>query len=197
MRPLTQADIDLVKLNPFAAGYTEKQIREWHNHCMAMESRFKGRRKNQDGQPSNVRDFILLGGMRDIEYIAAARAADEAKRFEQEFYLPILERWLAENADDEFFAPYLRKEIKRLRRILGLRQPPAERRTATRDRVRKFRRGGRPVERTEAQKAEDQAIRERLTKLIDSGNLGGVLDELGQSVKQKDRENHSRSFDAG
>jgi hypothetical protein len=169
MKPLTQAEIDRVKLNPFAAGVSEKQIREWHNHRMAMENRFKGYRKNQDGQPFNVRDFILLGGMRDIEYIAAAKAADEAKRSEQEFYLPILERWLAENANDEFFSPYLRKEIKRLRRILRLRQPPEERKAATRDRVRKFRRGGRPVERTEAQIAEDQMIRERLAKLIEEG----------------------------
>jgi hypothetical protein len=41
--------------------------------------------------------------------------------------------------------------------------------TATRDRVRKFRRGGRPVERTDAQITEDQAIKERLIKLIEQG----------------------------
>jgi hypothetical protein len=43
--------------------------------------------------PSNVQDFIHFGGMRQIKYLAAADAADQAKRLEREYWLPRL-GWL-------------------------------------------------------------------------------------------------------
>jgi hypothetical protein len=121
-------------------------IREWKAHCRAVGNRFKGERKKSNGMPTDVETFLRLGGMENVEYVAAAKAADEAKRFERELYLPILERWLAKLAVtaegdtlDDFFADLLRKDITRLRRILGVHTGSEEQRAATRERVRKHR----------------------------------------------------------
>jgi hypothetical protein len=119
---------------------------EWKAHCRAVANRFKGERKKSNGMPTDVEEFLRLGGMKNVEYVAASKAADEAKRFEQEFWLPILERWLAKLVEtddgdtlDDFFADLLRKEIKRLHRILGIHKSSAKQRAAVRERVRKSR----------------------------------------------------------
>jgi hypothetical protein len=125
---------------------TQWTIGEWEAHCRAVGNRFKGERKKSNGMPTDVETFVRLGGMENVEYVAAAKAADEAKRFERELYLPILERWLAELVEtdegdtlDDFFAHLLRKEIKRLHRILGIHKSSAKQLAALRERVRKSR----------------------------------------------------------
>jgi hypothetical protein len=45
---------------------------DWHAHCRGYGRRAKGPRKNQRHHPSDVQDFIDFGGMRQIEYLAAA-----------------------------------------------------------------------------------------------------------------------------
>jgi hypothetical protein len=50
--------------------------------CRGFGRKARGPRKNQRHDPSEVQDFIDLGGMRQVEYLAAADAADQAKRFE-------------------------------------------------------------------------------------------------------------------
>jgi hypothetical protein len=113
------------------------------SHCAALGRRFKGRRKKKNGHPSNVDDFIRFGGMENIEYVAAAKAADEGKRFTREWWLPKLERWLAETETDDAYGRYcaaeLRHEIDRLRRMLGICKSSEESRASTRERVRRHR----------------------------------------------------------
>src|ERR1700730_16051131 len=91
-----------------------------HQHCADHGKRAKGPRKNRSGIFSNVEDFIRSGGMGQIEYVAA----DEAKRYEREYWLPILEKWLtkweAEHVNGEMVGDLygwrLRGEIKRFGR---------------------------------------------------------------------------------
>jgi hypothetical protein len=125
---------------------------EWIYRCRAKANRFKGERKNANPNP-NLEDFIQnpVACIRDAEYAVGAKAAEEAIRFERELWLPRLERWLNQLREDDlgleenwhgFVCDYLEKEIKRLRRCLGLRKPPLkdeERRAQVRERVRKHR----------------------------------------------------------
>jgi hypothetical protein len=120
----------------------EAQWRDCRNHGW----RAKGSRKNQEGSFTNVVDFVNSGGMQQIEYVAAAVAAEEAKRFEREIWLPRLEEmlteWLAEHGEGtiaEVYTGRLRQEIKRLRRVLKIHKGSEEQRAAVRDRVRKSR----------------------------------------------------------
>jgi len=117
-------------------SYSEKEIQAWRDHVQGLRKRFRGYRKHRAGYPTDIKSFILLGRMDGIEYAAAAKAADDAKRSEREYWLPILEQW-QENYPEA--ASLLRPEIKRLRRILGIRQTPDERRAATLKRVQKHR----------------------------------------------------------
>lgn len=100
-------------------------------------------RKTEDWRPTNAEAFLVGGCMSQLEYIAGARAADEAIRNEREYWLPQLEAWLAEaNSDDpyySFLSAGLRTEIKRLRKALGIRPTLDERREQARKRVRRFR----------------------------------------------------------
>jgi hypothetical protein len=120
---------------------------EWHAHCRGYGRRAKGPRKNQRQHPSDVQDFIDFGGMRQIEYLAAADAADQAKRFERECWLPRLEEWLTKweiehpkgDMMGDLYDGRLREEIKRLRRALGVHKGSEEQRAAGRERVRKSR----------------------------------------------------------
>jgi hypothetical protein len=121
----------------------EAQWRDSRNHGW----RAKGSRKNQGGEFSNVIDFINSGGMQQIEYVAAAEAAQQAKQFEREIWLPRLERWLtkweAEHPKGEMigelYGGRLREEITRLRRTLKIHKGSEEDRAAVRERVRKSR----------------------------------------------------------
>jgi hypothetical protein len=113
------------------------------------ESRFRGGvwSKHDPIDPKDAGEFYRLGysAMRRIEWTAGERAKDEAIRFEREMWLPRLEDWLANLERDfegegvPFLRSYLRREIKRLRRCLGLTQSPEERRERTRQRVRALR----------------------------------------------------------
>jgi hypothetical protein len=121
-------------------------LEAWHQHCRNHGWRAKGPRKNQGGIFSNVVDFINSGGMQQIEYVAAAEAAEEAKQFEREVWLPRLEGWLAawlakhgEGTIADIYTGQLRKEIKRLRRVLKIHKGSEEERAAVRERVRKSR----------------------------------------------------------
>jgi hypothetical protein len=93
-----------------------------------------------DGHPTNLSDFMSIGGMESIEYVAGAKGADEAKRFARECWLERLERWLADGNDgryefDDFHKGYLLNQIKRLKRVLGMYKTSEERRSATKERV--------------------------------------------------------------
>jgi hypothetical protein len=100
-------------------------------------------RKTEDWRPANAEAFLVGGCMRRLEYVAGARAADEAIREERKRWLPQLEAWLAEaDPDDPFYSflsAGLRSEIKRLRKALDIRPTLDERREQTRKRVRNFR----------------------------------------------------------
>lgn len=99
--------------------------------------------KTEEWRPANAEAFLVGGCMRRLEYVAGARAADEAIRRERENWLPRLEAWLADAdlADPyfSFLSAGLRTEIKRLRKALGVRPPLEERREQARNRVRRFR----------------------------------------------------------
>jgi len=86
-----------------------------------------------------IRDFWRQGAMRGIEIAAARRAvAGERRR-----WLPILEACV--ERDEDGVDEYVHREIRRLRRLLGL--PPVDpspevlerRRRLVRERVRRFR----------------------------------------------------------
>jgi hypothetical protein len=91
--------------------------------------------------------FVRAGGMLGRE----RRAAADAIREEQEYWLPILEAIVAKlvidddgDSDSLFMASYLGGEIKRLRRVLGMttsisQEQIARRRELTRERVRRHR----------------------------------------------------------
>ena len=111
------------------------------------EARFGGalHSKHDDVLPADAEELRRAGGMRWLEWAAGERAKEESIKFEREFWLPTLERWL-ESADRDFEGEEiewvrsdLRREIKRLRRCLGLTQSPEERRERTRQRVRAYR----------------------------------------------------------
>jgi hypothetical protein len=91
--------------------------------------------------------------METIEYVTGAEAAEEAIRYEREFWLPGLERWLQDprSQDQEIelggvkcMLPVrkgLQKEIDRIKRCLGVRKEKTveERRAETLARVKKHR----------------------------------------------------------
>jgi hypothetical protein len=109
--------------------------------------------KYGDGQPTNISDFISIGGMAGVEYVAAAKAAEDAKRFERELWMEKLERWLANGTDghyalNDFETNWLEVEIKRLKRVLGMCKTPEKIRSSTKERVRRYR------ERLEKERAE-------------------------------------------
>jgi hypothetical protein len=88
--------------------------------------------------PSNARELLTTGGVRGLEWRAAFHAAKAAVLEERSSWLPVLEGWAAET-DDAFTLGLLDREIKRLRRALGIRQSDGEHRAKTRERVRKHR----------------------------------------------------------
>ena len=103
----------------------------WKEHCQAMGARFKGYRKKAHTNPPDFEAFLQQGGgMRKIEYAAGAKAAEEAIKFEREWWLPKLEGWLEIYGDDEFLRGFLEHEIKRLRRCLGIRKERSRSRSA-------------------------------------------------------------------
>jgi hypothetical protein len=136
---------------------------------LAMGSRFNGtRRFNGDPDAAdNAWDFMRAGGMFTIERDAVKEATRAALDLSRRTYLSILERWHADgrllpkgatfvagplqrrgiNEPQEELAATLtradlEREIKRLRRVLGIKRTPPtieERRAATRERVRKHR----------------------------------------------------------
>ena len=111
--------------------FTEVQARR-----KRKAERFKGISYRE---PRDLDDFLSLGslGMRHIEENVGRIAAKRAIRYEQERWLPRLQVW-AKHAEG-FEAVCLRREIKRLRRILGRKQSKTERRAQTRERVRRHR----------------------------------------------------------
>jgi predicted RNA polymerase sigma factor len=100
-------------------------------------------RKTETWRPANAEAFLVGGCMRRLEYVAGAKAADEAIREERRSWLPQLEKWLAEADPDDpyhsFLSAGLRSEIKRLRKALKIRPTLDERREQSRERVRRFR----------------------------------------------------------
>jgi hypothetical protein len=141
----------------------ERTLREIQASRMQRAARFKGT-KDKTSWPDNGYEFQQQGGMQAIETRAARNAAKRAIRFEQEYWLQQLETFLVEDRmlpeDVEFsFGSSVRqginthpndmvadltragikREVKRLRRILGYRQGADDKRAKTRERVRKFR----------------------------------------------------------
>jgi hypothetical protein len=80
--------------------------------------------------------FFALGGMRTIERSVADEAAAEAVRNARAEWLSILEAWYAAYPDSRM---QLAVEIGILRKRLGIRQSPVERRARTAERVRRHR----------------------------------------------------------
>jgi hypothetical protein len=95
-------------------------------------------RKSDDWYPTSPQAFLRGGGMRRLEYIAGARARDNAIHAEREHWLPRLERWHAD-AEGTRLHGFFGQEIRRLRRCLGVRPEPEHVREQIRERVRRFR----------------------------------------------------------
>jgi hypothetical protein len=117
------------------------------------ENRRCGYRKKRTLYQDDPFEFLINGGMETIEYVIGAEAAEEAIRYEREFWLPRLERWLQDPRwqDEEIelegikwripVHEGLHKEIDRIKRCLGLRKEKTveERRAETLARVKKHR----------------------------------------------------------
>lgn len=126
----------------FVAGLRKARNEKPYLH---RESRFRGalHSKHDDTLPLDAVEFYRLPrGMRWLEWRAGELAKEEAIKTEREMWLPHLEDWLAnlerdfEGEDVPSVRQRLTREIKRLRRCLGLTQSPEERRERTRQRVR-------------------------------------------------------------
>ena len=109
-----------------------------------------GERHANAAPPLDILELKRLGGMESVEWCAGEQAKDAEIQFQREMWLPRLERWLAavETEDDPdrrfIMRSWLKEEIKRLRRCLGLTQSPEEKRAQTRERVRRLRAKQRP-----------------------------------------------------
>src|SRR5262245_7265608 len=77
--------------------------------------------------------FLRTGGLEMAEAIAASEAAAAAVRAVRQYWLPILEEWLALEPAG-LVRGYLETEVKRLRRRLGIKPTPAMVREQTRRR---------------------------------------------------------------
>ena len=93
-------------------------------------------RKLPDRKPAAPLEFLAHGGMIRLELVAGAHARDVAIRAERERWLPRLERWHAESTD--LVRVLLGRELKRLRRVLGV-PDPERKRALTRARVARWR----------------------------------------------------------
>ena len=84
-----------------------------------------------------VSELFEAGGVYRLEQEAAAQAIRETR----EFWLGVLEDWLAKDDSDPLDRDrfFVGLEIRRLRRVLGLRPSDDERRTQNRERVRRHR----------------------------------------------------------
>jgi hypothetical protein len=144
MLPLVQAlqimddkskDIDIA--NAFAIGWMAATKK-------GNASRFKGEKKKRlTAEPGDIRQYVRQGGIRAIEYAAAAKAAEEAVRFERESWLPTLQGWLELCESDKdmlfCFGFELKRDIKHIKRCLAIHPTPEERREKCKLRVRKHR----------------------------------------------------------
>ena len=99
----------------------EIQARRRHKRKRGDRRGYGIERKAEPWQPTTPRQFIR-GGMAKIEEIAGSRARDAAIRAEREYWLPRLELWHA--GSEEPMRLILAKEIKRLRRVLGIGPDP-------------------------------------------------------------------------
>ncbi len=96
--------------------------------------------------PRDALEFAARGGWRGHAWLLAKRAAkrmrdelrDELQR-ERRRWLKELREWLRDPSLPAFERSLIEQDVKLLRKSLGLPQPVAERRAATRERVRKFR----------------------------------------------------------
>jgi hypothetical protein len=122
---------------------------DWRQFWREKATRFNGHAKDRK-PPGNVSDFVFHSSMERIEYAAAAKAAEEAIRFEREYWLPVLERWRDELKPEQFieepgklgynfYRVSLDQEIRRLKRCLDIRQNQEEKRVKTCERVRRHR----------------------------------------------------------
>jgi hypothetical protein len=121
--------------DPVAHLRDAKKYAEWKEHCTVRAGRFQGRRKSDPGLTSDPFDYIKQGGIQRREHVAAAEAADQAIEHEREFWLPILEGWLAGEIDP-CARQYVEQDVKRIRRALGIATPDEVKRAQTRERVR-------------------------------------------------------------
>ena len=129
----------------FVVGQRQAR-RQQEDPYFNREARFHGalHSKHDDALPADAEELRRAGGMRWVEWAAGERAKDEEIKFQREFWLPVLEGWLA-NVERDFegegvkwVRSDLRREIKRLRRCLGFTQTPEERRERTRQRCERY-----------------------------------------------------------
>ncbi len=125
--------------DPFAGLRNTKAAKAWRAHCFARAKRLEGDRKRAKPTPHDPRTFTLQGGMAKLEHVAGAAAAASAIRFEQRHWYRILKLWLADPDLHPIDRDQLGRELKRLRRILGIRQTKKEKRAKTLERVRRYR----------------------------------------------------------
>jgi len=137
-----RGDPDAIRLKAsLEVAYPPHKREERAQHVREMLHRFDGWKKKSE-MPTDAWDFITHGCMKRIEYVAAAKAVDEAKQFERKWWLPILEDWLMDTPLDNSTASLmlrsvLKSEIRRLRKLLGA--TPDAKRNATRLRVQRYR----------------------------------------------------------
>jgi hypothetical protein len=88
------------------------------------------------GLPMSVGELIRCGGVSRFE----RQAADQAIAQERRFWLPVLEAWLDQCSEDDWYeTAYLTGEIRRLRRLTGIPASLERRRAQGRERVRRWR----------------------------------------------------------
>jgi hypothetical protein len=100
----------------------------------ASGSCYMARRRYQGRSPLTLADFFDVG-MAGLE----RRAAEEAIKREREGWLPMLEKFAAHDDLDWRHRVLVESEVRRLRRLLGIKPTLDERRAQTRERVRRYR----------------------------------------------------------
>ena len=101
-------------------------------------------RKSVDWHPTTADELVYRSGLAKLEFIVGSRVRDDAVRYEREYWMPRLERWHAAEAAEPV-RWMLAREIKRLRRALGIAPSLEHKRALTRARVAKWRKRRQPA----------------------------------------------------
>jgi hypothetical protein len=140
---LDRPDADLQALGDEASRISNAMRRRAGHVPKRGNRRAVGARIRADAFfPVSLDEYIRGGGIFKLERIAVAHVRDEALRSTRERWLPIIERWAADEELELGLRAFLMIEVRRLRRCLGLRSATTgieEKRAQTRERVRRHR----------------------------------------------------------